>query len=169
MNMKSTALALCVVFAFVWAGSAAATAEKPVGLQVILEQQRSLAADLDAGKTRDLKAPQVEEIRKAQRELFKVTEGKTDLDALRPDEKVVVMNEVEKIKAIMAGTRAADEDKKICRRERTIGSQLVQTICTTKAEMEKRREMNREQAEKGRICEPPGCGEISERLGGRGL
>lgn len=154
MSMKSMALALCIVFA--WAGSATAAAENPVGLQAILEQQRSLAADLDAGKTRDLKAPQVEEIRKSQRELFKVTEGKTDLDALRPDEKVVVMNEVEKIKAIMAGTRAADEDKKICRRERTIGSQLVQTICMTKGEMEKRRELNREQAEKRRICEVPG-------------
>lgn len=167
MNMKSMALVLCIALA--WTGSAAAGNDSPVGLQAILEQQRSLAADLDAGKTRDLKAPQVEEIRKAQRELFKVTEGKTDLDALRPDEKVVVMNEVERIKAIMAGTRAADEDKKICRRERTVGSQLVQTICTTKAEMEKRREMNREQMEKGHICEPPGCGEISERLGGRGL
>lgn len=156
MNAKAIILGLCIALA--WTGSAIADTKAPVGLQAILEQQRSLAADLDAGKTGDLKSQEVEAIRKAQQEIFKVTEGKADVEALRPDEKVVVMNQVEKIKAIMAGTRVAQRNKEICKRERISGSNLTQTVCATQEERDQRRDMNREQIEKRRICEPPGCG-----------
>lgn len=156
MNAKSMILVLCIVF--FWIGSAAADTKEPTGLQAILEQQRSLAADLDAGKTGDLKSQEVEAIRKAQQEIFKVTEGKTDINALRPDEQVVVMNQVEKVKAIMAGTRVAQRNKEICKRERISGSNLTQTVCATQEERDQRREMNREQMEKRWICEGTGCG-----------
>ncbi len=153
MNMKPMAVVLCI--ALMWAGSAAAGSDGPVGLQAILQQQHSLAADLDAGKVGNLKAPQVEEIRKAQRQIFNATEGKADLDALESDQRAMVMNRVDKIKAIVAAANAEDSEKLICKRERVSGSLTTRKTCATQEERDQQRKLYLEDVEKRRICEPP--------------
>src|SRR5687768_5047724 len=83
---------------------AAAIAADPVELlEKIRVQQTALAADLDAGKTAALTPRQVGSIRRAQKEVFALTEGKSTMDDLSIDEKVRLENALELINAEVKG------------------------------------------------------------------
>jgi hypothetical protein len=121
-------------------------------LATILDQQRTLAADLDAGHTGDLTPRQVNAVRKAQKEVFALTEGKDALAELSIDEKVGLENALERINAEVKGGHLAKDDQEVCWRERTSGSQLKSTRCGTEAERREAREGARDFMEKPKVC-----------------
>jgi hypothetical protein len=128
------------------------------GLQVILEQQKQLKADLDDGGIDGLTPRQNTLVRKAQGEVFALTDGRTRLDELSMDEKVRLENALERINAQIVDTRAARDKQDVCWRERVSGTTVKKTRCGTQAEMREAREGARDFLEKGKICAGPGCG-----------
>jgi len=124
----------------------------PQKLDRILAQQQELKRDLDAGKTDRLTTRQVNAIRKAQVDVFAVTEGKTSLDQLSMDDKVRLENALERINAEVKNTRAGHDDKQVCWRERMSGSNTKVTRCGTEAEMREAREGARDFLERPKVC-----------------
>lgn len=128
-------------------------------LSVVLEQQRALQAELDAGETAGMTTREVNTIRKAQKEVFAVSDGKTSLEEMSIDEKVRLENALEQINATVKGGRAASQEQEVCWRERKSGSTMKVTRCGTQAERDQAREGARAWMEKPKICVPPGCGQ----------
>lgn len=127
-------------------------AQEPDRLVSILDQQQELRAQIDAGNLQNLTPRQVNMIRKAQKEVFAVTEGKTTLDSLSIEEKIRLDNALEQINAQVKGGRVASEEQDVCWRERTSGSNLKVTRCGTQAERDQARQGAREWMEKPKIC-----------------
>lgn len=131
-------------------------AAQSVSLQQILEQQRALAAGLDARDSR-LTNREKNQIRRAQEQVFSIAGGHQSLDELNVDEKVRMENALEQINALVKGGHAAQAAKEVCRRERKTGSSAKRTECGTQAERDFAREGARAYMERPRICNPPGC------------
>lgn len=128
------------------------------GLQQILKQQKALRADLEDGGLEGLTPRQNTLVRKAQVEVFAVTEGKGRLEDLSMEEKIRLENALERINAQVVNTRAASDKQNVCWRERMSGTTMKKTRCGTQAEMREAREGARDFLEKGKVCVPPGCG-----------
>ncbi|HEY0504488.1 MAG TPA: hypothetical protein VGD42_13475 [Lysobacter sp.] len=122
------------------------------GLQQILVQQQDLKRDLDAGRTDGMTTRQVSAIRKAQVDVFAVTEGKTRLDQLSMEDKVRLENALERINAEVKNTRAGRDDKNVCWREKMSGTNTKVTRCGTEAEMREAREGARDFLERPKVC-----------------
>lgn len=145
-------LALAIACSAPLAAIAQDEAPAPQKLERILAQQQELKRDLDAGKTDGLTTRQVNAIRKAQVDVFAVTEGKTSLDQLSMDDKVRLENALERINAEVKNTRAGHDDKQVCWRERMSGSNTKVTRCGTEAEMREAREGARDFLERPKVC-----------------
>ena len=128
------------------------------GLQRILGQQKALRTDLENGGIEGLTPRQNTLVRKAQSEVFAITEGKSRMDDLSMDEKIRLENALERINAQVVTTRAASDQQNVCWRERMSGTTIKKTRCGTQAEMREAREGARDLLEKGKVCVPPGCG-----------
>jgi hypothetical protein len=136
----------------------AAYAGNQASLTDILEQQRELETQIAAGELQGLTPRQINNIRRAQKEVFASTEGKTTLDELDINQKVRLENALERINAEVKGGRVAGEEQDVCWRERKSGSKLKVTRCGTQAERDQARQGAREWMEKPKVCAPPGCG-----------
>lgn len=128
------------------------------GLQLIISQQKKLKADLEDGGIEGLTPRQNTLVRKAQAEVFTVTEGKHRMGELSMDEKIRLENALERINAQVVNTRAANDSQNVCWRERVSGTAMKKTRCGTQAEMREAREGARDFLEEAKICVPPGCG-----------
>ena len=122
------------------------------GLQLIQEQQQEMRSDIDAGRADGLTKRQVNAIRKAQVEVFAVTEGKSRLDQLTVEEQVRVENALERINAEVQNTRSARDGQNVCWRERVSGTKVNVTRCGTEAEMREAREGARDYLERPKVC-----------------
>lgn len=128
------------------------TVEDVDGLQVILEQQRELAADLDDGGIEGLTTRENNRIRKAQAQVFALTEGKSRLDELSIDEKIGLENALEQINAYVKNTRRAGDDQTVCWREKMSGTARRVTRCGSEAERREAREGARGWLERPKTC-----------------
>lgn len=126
-------------------------------LAVILEQQQSLKASIDAG-TSGLSPRQVRVIRREQEAVFAIAGGTTRFDQLNIEEQIRLENALERINANVVGTRVAQENQDTCWTEAKTGSKLKVTRCGTQEEIDEARRGARAWMEKPRICVPPGCG-----------
>jgi hypothetical protein len=138
---------------------AGAPAQEPDGLAMIVDQQQELREQIDAGDLQNLTPRQLNIVRRAQKEVFTVTEGKTALDSLSIEEKIRLENALEQINAqVKGGGHAASGAQEVCWRERKSGSSLKTTRCGTQAERDQARQDARSWMDKPSICTPPGCG-----------
>ncbi|MCF7222818.1 hypothetical protein [Marilutibacter chinensis] len=133
------------------AGSAD-TVEDIDRLQVILEQQRELKTDLDDGGIEGLTTRENNRVRKAQEQVFAVTEGKSRLDELSVDEKIELENALEQINAYVKNTRRAGDEQTVCWREKMSGTARRVTRCGTEAERREAREGARDWLERPKTC-----------------
>lgn len=148
-------LVLCLLLAL--AAGPLSAAEKPPAdsrdrLQIVLEQQREIQADVDGGRFEGLSPRQANAVRKAQKEVFAVTAGKQSLDQLSMDEKIRLENALERINAEIVDTRSARDDQDVCWRERVSGTGMKKTRCGTQAEMREAREGARGFLERPKVC-----------------
>lgn len=134
---------------------AACGADRPpsgdTSLPQLVEQQRALKAQLDAG-TSGLTPRQVKQVRKAQDEFFSIADGKDTLDQLSVDEKIRIENALELINAEVVDTRTASDDQNVCWREKASGTHLKVTRCGTRAEMREAREGARDYLDRPKAC-----------------
>ena len=73
-------------------------------------------------------------------------EGKQTIADLNPDQQIKAANLLESIKAAVTG---AEDQRKVCTRERKIGSNFTQRVCRTAGEMRAEREATRTGLERG--------------------
>jgi hypothetical protein len=156
--MKAMMCVVVLMAASATAWAAESTPDEGDSLQVLVQQQQALKADIEDGGIAGLTPRQNTIVRKAQSEFFAVTEGKSELDQLSIDEKIRLENALERINAEIVNTRAGNDNQNVCWRERMSGTGLKKTRCGTKAEMREAREGARDFMEKPRVCVPPGCG-----------
>lgn len=147
-----------MVALLVLAPMASAANQESASLQMMVEQQVALRADLARGP-QDLTPRQVGIMRKAQDEFFRIVEGKTTMDQLAIHEKVQVENALERINAQLVNTNAAGAKQEVCWREKMLGSKLHVTRCASQQELDETREGARGFLDRPKICVPPGCGQ----------
>lgn len=128
-----------------------------VDLPQIVAQQRQVAAQLEDGSL-TVTPRERNIVKKAQAEVFALTEGKATLNDLNIAEKTRLENALERINAVVKGGRRAQETQQVCWSERATGSKVAVTRCGTKEEIEQAREGARGYLQRPRICVPPGCG-----------
>lgn len=126
-------------------------------LDQIATQQAALKRQLDAGELA-LTPRQANVLRASQAEIFELTRGAASLADLDMNRRVRLENALERINALVVGTRAASSTQQVCKRVPVTGSTVKTTRCATQAEWDEVRETSRNSLEKQRICTPPGCG-----------
>ncbi len=99
-------------------------------VQQIVDQQTQLRADVAAkkGAFKDLTATEREALMKTQSRVLQLLEGRDNIEQLGVDEKIEVFNHLEWISATV---RQAEEDRQVCERARTVGSNRYQVVCMT--------------------------------------
>ncbi|GHA87425.1 hypothetical protein [Cognatilysobacter bugurensis] len=133
-------LYLLLAAALVSTPYAIAGEEEPVRLDQILEEQRSIRGAIE---THDSAYQHVSEYRRkrvfeAQDRLFYLAEGRADLGALPPDDRLDVFNQLKKIEALLSAGR--ESERTVCERVAIAGTRRYQTACMTEAERERRAE-----------------------------
>lgn len=149
------ALSTVFLVALIVSASAFAQGSRVEGkdkLQVIIEQQTALKADLDDGGIEGLTARQGGVVRKAQTEVFALTQGKATLAELSMDQKVQLENALERISALVKNTKAGHDEKQVCWREQKAGSNVKVTRCGSEAEVREAREGARDWLERPKTC-----------------
>lgn len=149
--------------------SSAALASERATLPQIVEQQSALAANIAAGRTKDMKPKNVAIIKKAQQQVFALTDGKTDLTQLTPTERLELKNALEEINAAMAGTLRAQELKDVCWREQILGSRVTKMRCATKEELRIAREGARGYYDRPHTCAGGSCAQTQSPSQGPNL
>lgn len=145
--------ALLLVLTLVAAPALAATAAKPVVIKDVpkfLNYQRDLRDDMQKdAKFKHVRSAEKQKLYSAQDELFQLLDGKTSVDQLSDDQKVAVFNAQAQITAVVTD---AELDRPLCKRERRIGSNRLETVCETKRQREDARD-----AAQSRMRTPGAC------------
>lgn len=148
-----------------WMLAAALAAVAPLALaqdedrrQLILDQQALLQTELRAG-VRRLSEADIEEIAAQQRIVRRLLEAHASPDEMKQHERVELDNALQEINARVVGSRVADEDRRVCKLERSTGTNVRKQTCHTRAEWATIRKDARTWMATPRICIPPGCGE----------
>ena len=106
-----------------------------------LDHQRDIRDDLRSSKFRHIGSSERKKLLAAQDEMFALLEGKRSIDELSHEEQVALYNAQHLVAGILTD---AELDRPICKREKRVGSNMAQTVCTTKRQMdEHKNELNR--------------------------
>lgn len=116
---------------------------QPPTVRQIVDQQRRLRADVVAqkGAFKDLTQVERDELTKKQDRILQLLDGRDDISQLRVEEKVEVFNHLEWVSAVV---RNAEEDRQVCERSRTVGSNRFQVVCMTAKEYRDHKERARQ-------------------------
>ena len=123
----------------------------------IREQQTRLRDDLAAG-TLKLDAGDRRKVTEQQGVVFRLIQGKSDIDELDPRQQVDLRNALEVIGASVSQVATSEDDREVCWREKRTGSKLVTTICGTVRERQQAKEAARDFLQEPRACRGSGCG-----------
>ena len=142
--MRTLLLFLIALSAF----SAAAADRKPLAIAAITSQQAEIRTGVQAGTGRykDMPTRTKEELLSRQAAVLTIVDGKTSSDELSEEERLLVFNDLEWIEAAINN---ADSDRMVCTREKTLGSNRMQRVCKTMAQIEAEREFVRRNAASG--------------------
>jgi hypothetical protein len=135
--------------------SAAAADRKPLAIAAITSQQAEIRAGVQAGTGRykDMPARTKEELLSRQSELLAVVDGKRSSDDLSEKERLQVFNNLEWIEAAINN---AEDERMVCNREKTLGSNRAQKVCKTVAQIREEKEEARRNLNSG--CAGGVCG-----------
>lgn len=112
------------------AGAADTVERKPLALAAVAAQQNQIRADVIKGEGRyaALSLSQRSDLLAKQASLMAMIEGKVSTDDLSEAERIKAFNTLEWISATI---NQEQDDRMVCRRERTIGSNRVTRVCRT--------------------------------------
>lgn len=111
-------------------------------VDVIVAQQGRIREEVLAQKNgwEDVPATTRSQVLHDQDRLFELFQGKTVVGDLPADGQIEAANLLEDINAAVAG---ASDQRRVCTRERTVGSNFVHNVCRTMAEIHAEREAAR--------------------------
>ncbi len=139
---------LVVLIVSLFSTLAVAAETKPFQVDEVLAQQQQIRADVVAGKGRYANIPNQKrsELMAKQDELIVLLEGKQSSAELSQDQYAAAFNRLEWIEATVNN---AEDERMICTREKTLGSNRTTRVCRSAAQMEEQRELARQQMETG--------------------
>jgi hypothetical protein len=149
-GMLAAAMVACVVSGPLAAANkgAALDVRKPAG-----EQLAEIRSQLGDGKTySEISAEDRSKVQVALARMELVLNGKSGVDELNGDQKVAVFNDQELVNSLL--TKARDDSRMVCRREKQVGSNMPTNQCQTVAE--RRRQMDSNQRDFTRMQQSPG-------------
>jgi hypothetical protein len=134
---------IAVLTAALMIGTAQAE-QRPLEVSSIVSQQQEIRAGLMArsGRYKNMTETKRDELLSKQERLLAMLDGKQTSADLTDDEKIEAFNMLEWIEAAINN---AEDERMICKRERTIGSQRVTQTCRTQAQMRADRERARDE------------------------
>ena len=132
MKFKIAALA-ALLFSGIALADNTASAVVIDNVPKFLDYQRDLRDDLKKPKFRHIGSTSRKKLLAAQDELFDLLGGKRSVEELTQEQQIKVYNAQHLIAGIMTN---AELDRPICKRERRVGSNMAQTVCTTKRQMD---------------------------------
>ena len=123
---------------------------KPLAVAAITAQQKQIHDDVIAlrGRYKDMPSSKRVDLLAKQAGLMAILEGKTSTDDLTETQRIEAFNTLEWIEAAINN---AEDERLVCRRERTIGSTRLLRVCRTVAEERRMQEIARERADRGNI------------------
>ncbi|GAA4857804.1 hypothetical protein [Luteimonas vadosa] len=130
---------------------AAMAGQKSLEVKAVLAQQEQIKADVLAGQGRyaSISAKDRETLLHRQQELVHLLEGKESTDELTEAQRVEAFNTLEWIEATINNE---PDERMVCVREKTIGSNRMTRICRTESQWAEARERAREQLMRGGAC-----------------
>jgi hypothetical protein len=130
-------LAIAVLLAFAAGPAFAADDGVDDTVPEILNTQHMLRTKLDqpSGEYSRFSQSDLSRMRRAQDKVFRMLDGVSSLDELNVGQRTELSNALDEIKATLASN---SDSRLICRRERRIGTNLVEKRCETMAEREAR-------------------------------
>lgn len=138
-----------VLFAALALSSFAAWADgaerKPLEIAAITSQQKQIQDDIlaERGRYKDLPAATRVELLSRQAAMMRLLEGKTSASQLSADEQVQVFNTLEWMEVTI--NKEGEDERLICRREKTLGSTRTTRICRTAAQEREAKERARDE------------------------
>jgi hypothetical protein len=139
---------IAILSAALFTGIAQAS-ERPLEITSIVSQQQQIRTELMArtGRYKNMPDTKRDELLARQNTLLAMLDGKNTPADLSDEERISAFNTLEWIEAAINN---AEDDRLICRRERTIGSQRVTRACRTQAQMRVERERARDEMDGSR-------------------
>ena len=139
-----------LVVSLLFASTAAAIESAPFKVNDVVAQQQQIRSDVIAGKGRYASMPERKrnDLLSRQEHLMHTLEGKQTSAELTEDEYMEAFSALEWIEAAINNQ---EDERLICRREKTIGSNRTTRICRTAAQMEIERELARDQIDQADI------------------
>lgn len=122
---------------------AAANRNKPLAIAAITSQQAEIRAGVQAGTGRykEMSGKTKEELLSRQADVLAIVDGKASADELSEEERLQVFNHLEWIEAAINN---AEDERMVCSRQKTLGSNRTQRVCKTMRQIEAEREHARE-------------------------
>jgi hypothetical protein len=115
----------------------ASVAAQTVSVDEFLAYQEELRDNLHEDYPKPLSAREWRLFDMAQEEIRRLLEGRISIDELSGDQRVALMNAQERIAAILEGK---EDERVVCRRERTVGTHFQRVRCVTWAQLRQERE-----------------------------
>ena len=131
-------IALSATLAMTSLAVMAAADPQQLTIRDIVTQQTQLRAQVNAGKGafRDLSKPERQALVERQDRVLQMLGGAQTLEEMPPDQRAVVFNELEWIKAAVT---TAEDERMVCEYTRVVGSNRPTSVCmTAKAQREYR-------------------------------
>jgi hypothetical protein len=148
------------------APAVASTVETPQPtVRQIVDQQTDLRSQVLAkkGAFKDLTDIERGELIKKQNRILQLLDSRDDVQQLRAEEKIELFNHLEWVSATV---RNAEEDRQICERSRTVGSNRFQTVCMTARQYREHKERSRQSMRTAVKCQGPKTAGCSNEGGG---
>jgi hypothetical protein len=178
MKISAVSIVVAIAVAFGLPVAAESTASPAVASSVearqptvrqIVDQQTDLRKQVldKKGAFKDLTDIERDELIKKQNRILQLLDSREDVQQLRAEEKVELFNHLE---WVIATVRKAEEDRKVCERSRTVGSNRFQIVCMTARQYREHKERSRQSLRTVVKCQGPktaGCiNEVGGSVGG---
>jgi hypothetical protein len=140
MKVRSLSLILILVSLLTWGALALASADpQQLTIRDILTQQTQLRAQVVAGKGafKDMSKAERAALVERQDRVLQMLGGLQTLEDMAPDQRTIVFNDLEWIKATVT---QAEDDRMVCEHTRIAGSNRVQSVCMTAKQQRENRE-----------------------------
>lgn len=114
------------------------------------KQRAAISRDLADGETyAELSTEARAEVTASLDAMQRMLDAAGTVDAMPPQERVELFNTQEKVNALL--TQAAEDSRRVCTRERRVGSNFVVSSCQTVAEQRRQREAGADALRQGTL------------------
>jgi 23S rRNA A1618 N6-methylase RlmF len=144
-------VAFAVMLAMTSVSAMAAADPQELTIRDIVTQQTQLRAQVTAGKGafKDMGKAERAALAERQDRVLQMLGGSQSIDEMLPDQRTVVFNDLEWIKAAVS---KAEDERKVCEYTRTVGSNRMVSVCMTAGERREITERTKSQVRQGQGC-----------------